>query len=167
MTQDVMKEWLDRLISRNGWLDIARKRPSSPRILFPGRRLFLLFWALLRGPDHRPARPQGPAVLSGPPRENSPKRPGARRVVVGLSALQLPPTIRHGVRADVSETMQQATRRRGGQGLGRQVSIGPKAVGYRLRFWNSKTRDHGTLIMIEEDMPDRFSACPPDFRLES
>jgi hypothetical protein len=27
VTIDVMKEWLDRLISRNGWLDMARKRP--------------------------------------------------------------------------------------------------------------------------------------------
>ena len=27
ITDDVMKEWLDRLITRNGWLDMGRKRP--------------------------------------------------------------------------------------------------------------------------------------------
>jgi len=27
ITEGVMKEWLDRLISRNGWLDMGRKRP--------------------------------------------------------------------------------------------------------------------------------------------
>ncbi len=27
ITQDIFKEWLDRLITRNGWLDIGRKRP--------------------------------------------------------------------------------------------------------------------------------------------
>lgn len=27
VTLDVLKEWLDRLISRNGWLDMGRKRP--------------------------------------------------------------------------------------------------------------------------------------------
>ncbi len=27
ITDDVLKEWLDRLITRNGWLDMGRKRP--------------------------------------------------------------------------------------------------------------------------------------------
>ena len=27
VTDQVLKEWLDRLITRNGWLDIGRKRP--------------------------------------------------------------------------------------------------------------------------------------------
>ena len=27
VTDEVLKDWLDRLITRNGWLDIGRKRP--------------------------------------------------------------------------------------------------------------------------------------------
>ena len=41
-------EWLDRLITRNGWLDMGRKRPIPHESHFHGRRLLLLLRPLLR-----------------------------------------------------------------------------------------------------------------------
>lgn len=43
VTLDVMKEWLDRLISRNGWLDIGRKRPIPHESYFQVAGYFYYF----------------------------------------------------------------------------------------------------------------------------
>ncbi len=55
VTDAVLTEWLDRLIVRNGWLDMGRKRPNPARVAFHGRRLFLLLRPLLRDPVRRTA----------------------------------------------------------------------------------------------------------------
>lgn len=43
VTPDVMKEWLDRLITRNGWLDIGRKRPVPHESYFQVAGYFYYF----------------------------------------------------------------------------------------------------------------------------
>ncbi len=48
VTDQVLTDWLDRLIVRNGWLDMGRKRPIPARVAFHGRRLLLLLRPLLR-----------------------------------------------------------------------------------------------------------------------
>ena len=53
ITDEIHKICLDRLIKRNGWLDVARKRPSPTRIMVCCSWIFLLLWTficiLLRG----------------------------------------------------------------------------------------------------------------------
>src|SRR5689334_17125458 len=80
---------------------------GAPRVLLPGGRLLLLFRPLLRGPVYRPAPREGPAVLPGPPSPYPPVAPGGRRLLVGLPAVQLPPTLRHRLRPHVLEVVPQ------------------------------------------------------------
>jgi hypothetical protein len=43
ITDDVLKEWLDRLIVRNGWLDLGRKRPIPHESFFQVAGYFYYF----------------------------------------------------------------------------------------------------------------------------
>ena len=43
ITDDVLREWLDRLISRNGWLSMARKRPLPHESYFQVAGYFFYF----------------------------------------------------------------------------------------------------------------------------
>ena len=48
VTDEIHKICLDRLIKRNGWLDVARKRPSPTRIMVCCSWIFLLLWSSIR-----------------------------------------------------------------------------------------------------------------------
>ena len=102
VTDDVLTEWLDRLITRNGWLDMGRKRPVPHESHFMVAGYFYYFghyYATLCVAQLPAARQP---LLPGPPGPHPHRPPGARRLLVRLPVLQLPPAIRHGLRADVA-----------------------------------------------------------------
>src|SRR5690606_5179851 len=72
--------------------------PHPARIVRAGRRLLLLLRALLRGPLHRGAARGEAGLLPRPHGPHAAAATGEGRLVVGLSAVRLPPTVRHGVR---------------------------------------------------------------------
>ena len=102
VTDEVIETWLDRLVARNGWLSMGRKRPIPHESHFYGGRLFLLLRPLVRGAVHRAAAARRAAAISGPSGPRPPAAAGKGRQLVGLSVLQLPPAIRHGDGDDVA-----------------------------------------------------------------
>ena len=109
VTDAVLTEWLDRLIVRNGWLDMGRKRPIPHESHFMVAGYFYYYghyYATFASTSSRRPAP----VLPGPSGPHPARTPGARRLVVGLPALQLPPAIRHGLRALVAGALPQAGR---------------------------------------------------------
>src|SRR5207244_626875 len=77
---------------------LAGYRPQaadSARIFLLRGRLLLLLRPLLRRAVHRSLEAGRPAVLSGPPGSYSAGRTGTRRLLVGLSALQLSAVLGH------------------------------------------------------------------------
>ena len=113
-TDAVLTDWLDRLIVRNGWLDMGRKRPIPHESHFMVAGYFYYY-------GHYYATPvRGPASLAVNGNARSQNQdfstwradpagpPGARRFVVGLSALQLPPAVRHCLRPHVTRALPQS-----------------------------------------------------------
>ena len=102
----IMKNWLDRLFARNGWLDIGRKRPVPHESWFQVAGYFFYFGhyyaALcieqLPEADRPPFQDQLAHVLTGHSRK--------RRIVVGFSNVQLSQALRHRLRANVAAKMQ-------------------------------------------------------------
>ena len=104
MTDDVFTEWLDRLIVRNGWLDMGRKRPIPHESHFMVAGYFYYYghyYATLCVAQLR--RPGAPSTRTTWPTSSWAIRNG--RLVVGLPAVQLPPAIRHGLRAHVARAL--------------------------------------------------------------
>ena len=104
----MLTDWLDRLIVRNGWLDMGRKRPipHESHFMVAGYFYYYGHYYATLCVEQLPT-PRTP-VLPGPPGPDPSRSPGARRLVVGLSALQLPPAVRHGLRAHVTRALPQA-----------------------------------------------------------
>src|SRR6185503_16049501 len=79
---------------------VYRPQASRPaRIVVPDCRLFLLLRALLRRALHRVAPGRTLDALPARPRAHHRPAPGEGRLMVGLSALQLSPTLGDFVRA--------------------------------------------------------------------
>ncbi len=72
----------------------GQKAADSPRVVRPGRGLFLLLRALSCRPLHRPTARGRPSALPGSARADLGANPGERRLVVRLSSLQLPQALR-------------------------------------------------------------------------
>ena len=118
VTDQVLKDWLDRLITRNGWLDIGRKRPIPHESHFQVAGYFYYFGhyyatlcaELLPSAD-RPFYQDHLARILLSHQEQ-------RRLVVGLPLLQLSSAVRHRLRPDVaravpaSGTIRDHTRRK-------------------------------------------------------
>ncbi len=100
-TDAVLTDWLDRLIVRNGWLDMGRKRPIPHESHFMVAGYFYYYghyYATLCVEQLPKAeRPFYQDHLAHPAESS-----GARRLVVGLSAVQLSPAVRHGIRSHVA-----------------------------------------------------------------
>lgn len=100
VTDAVLEEWLERLVGRNGWLEMGRKRPIPHESFAQVAGYFDYFGhsyaARVIDELPPPARPPPPPGLAGP---HPPRRPGCRRLLVGLPALRLPPALRHRLRA--------------------------------------------------------------------
>ena len=112
ITDEVLKTWLNRLYARNGWLSIGRKRPVPHESYFAVAGYFYYYghWyaalCIEQLPDQRAA------VLPGPSGPHPSSASGARRQLVGLPVLQLPPAVRHRDGRDVASQMPE----RGGCG---------------------------------------------------
>ena len=115
ITDDVLKTWLNRLFARNGWLSIGRKRPIPHESYFFVAGYFYYYGHWYAGAVHRRAARRRAALLSGPPGPHSAAAAGARRQLVGLPVLQLPPAIRHGDGRHVAGAMPEG-------GIGRRSS---------------------------------------------
>ena len=96
VTDEVIETWLDRLIARNGWLSIGRKRPIPHESHFYVAGYFYYYghWYAAQCIELLPAadRPHFQDQLA----HITLAAPGKGRQLVGLSVLQLPPAIRHG-----------------------------------------------------------------------
>ena len=110
VTDDDLETWLDRLFARELWLDLGRKRPIPHESWFQVAGYFFYYghYYAARCIEHLP-----PAERPDPgPAGASPfALAGARRLLVGFSALRLPPAVRHGVRADDAGAMQAEVKR--------------------------------------------------------
>src|SRR4029453_17572155 len=84
------------------WPQTAR----APRIVVSRGGFFFLLRTLLRRALHRSVKRGASARLQGAFGRDSPAAPGKRWFLVGLSFVQLPPAIRHGVRIDDAGTVQ-------------------------------------------------------------
>src|SRR5262245_55323470 len=78
----------------------------AARIVVSSGGLLFLLWTLLCRALHRAVKCGTSARLQGAFGRDSPAAPGKRWVLVGLSFVQLPPAIRHGVRIDDAAAVQ-------------------------------------------------------------
>ena len=112
VTDEVLITWADRFLAREGFLSNVRKRPVPHEGAVPDRRIFLLLRHLL---FHRirAAPAQGKArCLRQTPRRDPVGTSGKGRLLVGLSALRLPPGLRHRLLADGPGVVPGRTRHR-------------------------------------------------------
>src|SRR5205823_5799737 len=86
------------------------QKADPARVVFRGGGVLLLLRPLLRGVVDRPVARGGPGVLPGPPGDGAVAVAVQGRLVVGLSAVQLPPAVRDGVCADDDEVLSPAGR---------------------------------------------------------
>ena len=105
ITDKVMTTWLDRLFARNGWLDMGRKKPIPHESFFSVAGYFFYFGHYYAGLAIAQRASGGTTVLPGPPGDADDSLTIAGWLLVGLSALQLPPAIRHRVWADDAEVL--------------------------------------------------------------
>ncbi len=108
ITDEVLTTWLDRLFARNLWLRYRPEAADSARVAFPGCRVFLLLWALLRRAMHRGAQARETRRVSRPLGARAARPAGQQRFVVGFSAVRLSRAVRHGVRGDVAVALPAA-----------------------------------------------------------
>ncbi len=108
-TDAVLTDWLDRLIVRNGWLDMGRKRPIPHESHFMVAGYFYYYGHYYATLCVRATALVATPVLPGSPGADPARSPGARRLVVGLPALQLPPAVRDCVRSHVTGALPQET----------------------------------------------------------
>src|SRR5262245_3605660 len=88
---------------------MALVRPQTARaarIVVSGGGLLFLLRTLLCGALHRAVKRGASARLQGAFGRHSPAAPGKRWFLVGLSFVQLPPAIRHGVCIDDAAAVQ-------------------------------------------------------------
>ncbi len=105
VTDEVVKTWLDRLVVRNGWLDMGRKRPIPHEswcqvagyFFYYGHYYAALCIELLPATE--------PQALPGPFGTGADPPARERRLVVGFPAVRLPPAVRHRLCADVAAAL--------------------------------------------------------------
>ena len=107
--------WLDRLFARNGWLDMGRKRPIPHESHFAVAGYFFYFGHYYAALCIEQLPAGRAAVLPGPPGHDPDAAAGEGRLVVGLSAVQLPPAVRHRLRADDAACVPAIPAERPGQ----------------------------------------------------
>ena len=100
VTDEVLTTWADRFLDREGFLSNGRKRPVPHEGAFRIAGYFYYYgiYYFTESADLLPKA--NPRRLRQTPRRHPAGAPGKGRLVVGLSALRLPPALRHRLRAD-------------------------------------------------------------------